>query len=328
MFSLYDYSAQAGYQISNKRSKDLTSPFFRPQPTRAGGHGGQFLFPTFPSCREWAAGVRSGVGTRRSQSREPEARGRGISGIRSASGSGEAQVSPTTTRSTGWPTWATSLPAGLKVRRPFNISILQSTRSCFKMLYCCVTMCRQGRESLLIQWHPAMTFRKLQLWLKLTVYNVSVSIFGKCLNFTVNVKYLRSNMSSEGSVIWPAAVVPVSRCAGQVLMSCVINKCNPSSARGSEIPRIRHQMDQLPHCGGILVTTKPRKLSSSWEKYHEGCHEYLLVIQSVCGSPLSSFSVWLTWIFCFFTHTDILHPLVTSGPVSVMAAGHWYQYPP
>ena len=29
MFSLYDYSAQAGYQISNKRSKNLTSPFFQ-----------------------------------------------------------------------------------------------------------------------------------------------------------------------------------------------------------------------------------------------------------------------------------------------------------
>ena len=125
-----------------------------------------------------------------------------------------------------------------------------------------------------------------------------------------------------------------------VLMSCVINKCNPSPARGSEIARIRHQMDQLPHCGGILVT-KPRKLSSSWEKYHEGCHEYLLVIQSVklfpvggsvqCG-PLSGFSVWLTWILVFLLRLDILHSprdqwrwpaylLATeSSPVSISAS--------
>ena len=155
---------------------------------------------------------------------------------------------------------------------------------------------------------------------------MSLSIFGKCLNFTWNVKYLRSNMSSEGSIIWPAACVPVSPCAGQVLMSCVINKCNPSSAPGAGIPRIRHQMDQLPHCGGILVT-EPRKLSSGWEKYHEGCHEYLLVIQSVCG-PLSGFSVWLTWIFVFFTHMDILHPLVTSGQRISDGFWPWYQYPP
>ena len=106
-----------------------------------------------------------------------------------------------------------------------------------------------------------------------------------------------------------------------VLMSCVINKCNPSPARGSEIARIRHQMDQLPHCGGILVT-KPRKLSSSWEKYHEGCHEYLLVIQSVklfpvggsvqCGPYLVFLFGWLEYL-CFYFAWTFSIPRVTSG---------------
>ncbi len=151
---------------------------------------------------------------------------------------------------------------------------------------------------------------------------MSMSIFGKCLNFTWNVKYLRSNMSSEGSIIWPAACVPVSPCAGQVLMSCVINKCNPSSAPGAEIPRIRHQMDQLPHCGGILVT-KPRKLSSGWEKYHAGCHEYLLVIQSVCGcvAPYLVFLFgWLEYL-CFLPTWTFFIPSWPVASVSVMASG-------
>ncbi len=38
-----------------------------------------------------------------------------------------------------------------KGEKAFFMSILQSTRSCFKIFYCCVTMCRRGRESLLIQ---------------------------------------------------------------------------------------------------------------------------------------------------------------------------------
>ncbi len=128
--------------MSNKRTKGSHfSPNFRPQP-RAGDRGGQFLFQTCPSCRGWAAGVRSGVETRRSQSLDPEPGGQGISGTRSASGSGRARASPTTTRSTESPTSATSWPAGLKVSRLF-IPILQSMRS-FKMFYCLCPLCRPG----------------------------------------------------------------------------------------------------------------------------------------------------------------------------------------